>query len=254
MSAVERLFEAVARGELSPAEAAARLPEVELAQLGDAALDLAREARRGRPEAIYGEGKTPDQVARIARRLLEAGQNVIATRISAEAFREVEPLLAGLPLDYAEDARLLRIMPRPVPRRSGLVAVLCAGTTDLPVAREAALTAEFHGSPVELAADVGVAGLHRLLGRSDLLRRARVLVVVAGMEGALPSVVAGLVKAPVIAVPTSVGYGAHLGGVAPLLTMLSSCAPGIAVVNIDNGFGAGYLADAINALGDGVAG
>lgn len=243
------MLEAVARGEATPAQAEHWLRRHQIAELEGATLDLQRECRRGRPEAIFCAGKTPDQVVAIARRLSESGQTVMLTRVT-EAQHTALVEAFGPRLDWNATARFGRLQGTTTPRRGGLVAVLAAGTSDIAVAEEAALTAEALGSPVERAYDVGVAGLHRLLRQADLLVRARVLVVVAGMEGALPSVVSGLAAAPVIAVPTSVGYGANFAGVSALLTMINSCSPGIGVVNIDNGFGAGYLADAINAIGD----
>ena len=214
------------------------------ADLGFAHLDLDRQRRRGVPEVVYGPGKSPEQSAAILERLNAAGQNGCATRVPPEV---AEPLLAALPgAVYHAVARVVTRDIKPLPRRRGRVAVVCAGTTDIPVAEEAALTAERLGSRVDRIYDVGVAGLHRLLRRTEALRAARALVVVAGMEGALPSVVAGLVDRPVIAVPTSVGYGASFGGLAALLAMLTSCASGVTVVNIDNGFGAGVAAGMIN--------
>lgn len=243
------LMEAVARGELNPEAAAQRAAGLLVRDLGYAQVDTHRALRRGRPEAIYCPGKTVEQVVRIARELATAGQNVLMTRLEADQFDAVARELDGPGLEPHRVARLLHLRVREVPRKAGLVGVLCAGTTDIGVAEEAAVTAEALGSPVERLFDCGVAGLHRLLRHRERLEQMRVLVVVAGMEGALPSVVTGLVRAPVIAVPTSVGYGASFGGVAALLGMLNSCAPGIGVVNIDNGYGAGYLADAINELG-----
>ncbi len=214
------------------------------ADLGFARIDLDRQRRRGVPEVVFGPGKSPEQIAAILKRLNAAGQNGCATRVPPEAAVQI---LTALPRAvYHESARMLTRDVRPLPRKRGCVAVVCAGTTDIPVAEEAALTAERLGSRVDRIYDVGVAGLHRLLRRAEALRAARVLVVVAGMEGALPSVVAGLVNRPVIAVPTSVGYGASFGGLAALLAMLTSCASGVTVVNIDNGFGAGVAAAMIN--------
>ncbi|MEQ8822148.1 MAG: nickel pincer cofactor biosynthesis protein LarB [Sumerlaeia bacterium] len=225
-----------------------------LTDLGFAQVDLARVARRGRPEAIFSQGKTPAQVVAIARALAEAGQTALATRTSPEQRDALESALGGT-FDVArhDTARLVVVRAQgaeTAPRKTGTVGIVCAGTTDMPVAEEAAITAETLGSPVVRHFDIGVAGLHRLLRRLEDIRTCRVLVVVAGMEGALPSVVAGLVQAPVIAVPTSVGYGASFQGVAALLGMLNSCSPGISVVNIDNGYGAGYLADVINGVGE----
>lgn len=214
--------------------------------LGFAQVDTHRALRQGFPEVIFGAGKTPRQVTEIARRLLEHNGRVLVTRIEsahARAMRRAFPAAR-----HHETARCLTLERSPLAKRPGTIAVLCAGTSDLPVAEEAAVTADFMGNRVERLFDVGVAGLHRLLGRLDVVQRANVVVVVAGMEGALPSVVAGLVSRPVIAVPTSIGYGASFGGVAALLGMLNSCGSGVTVVNIDNGFGAGYAASQINGL------
>jgi NCAIR mutase (PurE)-related protein len=210
-----------------------------------AELDLDRAARRGYAEAVYCEGKTPEQVALIAAEVGASGVRTLFTRASAAHADAVRSQLPDAAHD--ESARLLAWPAQPPDPSGGRVLVLAAGTADLPVAREAWLVARHLGRPVELVVDVGVAGLQRVLGRLDQLRRARAIVVVAGMDGALPSVVAGLVSAPVVAVPTSVGYGAAFEGLAPLLTMLNSCAPGVAVVNIDNGYGAGHLAAQIAA-------
>lgn len=194
---------------------------------------------------VLAQGKTPEQTAQIARRLAERADRVLVTRADRGCFQAVQAALPGAV--YHETARAITLDRRREPKQPG-VTVLCGGTADLPVAEEAAVTAELIGSAVERVYDVGVAGLHRLLDHLPALRDARALVAVAGMEGALPSVVAGLVAVPVIAVPTSVGYGASFGGIAPLLAMLNACAAGVAVVNIDNGFGAGYLAAVINRL------
>lgn len=214
--------------------------------LGFARLDLDRQRRRGCPETVFCQGKTPEQIGAIFEKFSEFGQRVLGTRATQEQF---EALRERLPeLRYHETARLLTLGQVRTDAPVGAVAICCAGTSDLPVAEEAALTAEFFGARVERLYDVGVAGLHRLLGNEEKLRSVNAVIAVAGMEGALGSVVAGLVSVPVIAVPTSVGYGASFGGIAPLLTMLNSCAEGISVVNIDNGFGAGYLAAQINRL------
>jgi hypothetical protein len=236
----------VRQGLVEP-EAALHLLEPE-GDLGFARVDLDRVRRRGFPEVIFGPGKTPEQTAAIGRRLFEAGQDVFATRVSAE---QAAALKAALPnAVHHETARAVTAdaVPRPAP--VGLVVVVSAGTTDGPVAEEAALTAERLGARVERIFDAGVAGLHRVARHLATLRAARALVVVAGMEGALPSVVGGFVDRPIIAVPTSVGYGASFGGVAALLAMLNSCSPGISVVNIDNGFGAGISAALINRVGE----
>ncbi len=231
---------AVARDELL--EELARLP---FRALGDARVDTHRALRQGAPEVVFGEGKTPDQIVRIARALDESGQSALVTRVSPELARQVREQMPEL--EHLPDGRLLALRRGPrVVRGRGPIALVCAGTADLPVAEEAALVAEFLGNKVERLYDVGVAGLHRLLASLDVLRSASVLIVVAGMEGALPSVVGGLVDAPVVAVPTSVGYGASFNGITALLGMLSSCASNVTVVNIDNGFGAANVASLIN--------
>jgi NCAIR mutase (PurE)-related protein len=208
-------------------------------------LDLGRTARRGYPEAVYCAGKTPEQVGVIAAALGRVPQVTLFTKASKA---HAQAVLAELPDAFHDRAAgLLAWPPEPPNPTGGVVAVLAAGTSDLPVAREAELTATYLGRETELVVDVGVAGLHRVLGQLDLLRRARVVIVAAGMDGALPSVVAGLISAPVVAVPTSVGYGAAFDGLAALLAMLNACAPGVAVVNIDNGYGAGHLAAQISA-------
>jgi NCAIR mutase (PurE)-related protein len=212
---------------------------------GVADLDLGRAERRGYPEAVFCEGKSPDQLRVIATALRESAAATLFTRCSAEHVAVLREVLPAPAVD--EVARLVAWPAQPPAPTGGLVVVACAGTSDLPVAREASLTATHLGRRTELVVDVGVAGLHRVLGRLDLLRSARAIVVVAGMDGALASVVAGLVAAPVVAVPTSVGYGAAFGGLAPLLSMLNACAPGVGVVNIDNGYGAGHLAAQIAA-------
>ncbi len=244
---MRELLEAVQRGDAAPEDALeelARLPFQDT-DSGDGRVDLHRALRQGLPEVIYGPGKTAPQIIEIVRTLQAAGQTALATRVEAEAAGEV---LAALPHgSYVADARILWFGPDEVPPTGlGTIAVVCAGTSDLPVAKEAAEVARRFGNKVELVVDVGVAGLHRLLATTEVLRSARVLIVVAGMEGALPSVVGGLVDKPVIAVPTSVGYGASFGGIAALLGMLNSCASNVAVVNIDNGFGAATVATMIN--------
>ena len=212
--------------------------------LGFARLDTHRAIRRGLPEIIFGSGKTSQQLIRIVTRLKRTGELVLVTRLAPELFEEMHPAVPTLRYDPV--ARLAYEPKRSRRRLHGLVPVVTGGTSDLPVAEEAAVTLELLGSRAVRLYDVGVAGLHRILSQWRVLQRARAIVVVAGMEGALPSVVAGLVRAPVIAVPTSVGYGASFDGLAALLAMLNSCVPGIGVVNIDNGFGAAYLAHVIN--------
>lgn len=242
-SKLRDLLEDLRQGRLSVEEGVARLRSLPFEDLGFAAIDHHRLLRKGFPEVVLGEGKTPEQVAAIAERLAAGSDRLLVTRAGPDAFRRVKQRLPDAV--YHAAARAITLERKPGAKRPGVV-VCCAGTSDLPVAEEAAVTAEIMGSSVERLSDVGVAGIHRLLDRIEALRSANVVVAVAGMEGALPSVVAGLVAAPVIAVPTSVGYGASFGGLAPLLAMLNSCAAGVAVVNIDNGFGAGYLAAIIN--------
>ena len=244
---LHELLEQVARGAVTPEAAAERLGAGAELDLGFSRLDLGRERRCGIPEVIFCSGKTPEQVAAIARRMHEAGVNVFGTRLTPEAWNAVRGALPGEAVYHAE-ARCLTWDVAPLPAGEGRVVVVSAGTADQPVAEEAALTAERMGARVERVFDVGVAGLHRLTRRLETLRAARVLVVVAGMEGALPSVVGGLVASPVVAVPTSVGYGANLGGLTTLLAMLNSCVPGVTAVNIDNGFGAGVAAALINRV------
>jgi NCAIR mutase (PurE)-related protein len=214
--------------------------------LGFAQVDMHRGLRRGFSEVIFGSGKTPEQVVRIAGKLLEHEHRVLVTRASDTQARALHKRYKDTV--YHEIARCLTIDRKPLPKRAGTIAVVCAGTSDLPVADEAAITVDIMGNRVERISDVGVSGVHRLFGRLKSIQSANVIIVVAGMEGALPSVVAGLVARPVIAVPTSIGYGANFGGLAALLGMLNSCASGMTVVNIDNGFGAGYAASQINAL------
>jgi NCAIR mutase (PurE)-related protein len=239
-SEIDALLQAVREGQVSLADARARLAGYGSEDLGFATIDHARALRTGWPEVVFGAGKAPEQVAAIAERIAARGHNVLITRSTPEAFRLVA---ARLPrATHHEGARCITVDVAPVAPLPGRVAIVCAGTSDVPTAEEAAVTAAFQGATVTRIYDVGVAGIHRLLGRAAELREADVVVVVAGMEGALPSVVAGLIAAPVVAVPTSVGYGASFQGLAALLAMLNSCAAGLAVVNIDNGFGAGHLA------------
>jgi len=244
---IRTLLQEVKSGALSVDDAVLKLKMEPFQELGFAKVDHHRGLRQGTAEVIYGAGKTPQQIRDISAALLAGGQQrVLITRMSPEAAEFVKETL---PLDYRELGRVGIIGGIPEPDGDGYVAVATAGTSDLPVAEEAALTAEMLGNRVVRLYDVGVAGLHRLLAHAEELMRARAVVAIAGMEGALASVVGGLVDCPVIAVPTSVGYGASFGGVAALLSMLNSCASGVSVVNIDNGFGAGYLAGMINHLG-----
>ena len=242
--ALRQLMQAVQSGEILPDDACDRLKHLPFEDLGYAKVDHHRSVRIGMPEVIYAAGKTPAQVAGIFASLAASGVNVLATRSTREQFEavlDVEPRAI-----FHDISRCITLRQSLTPERTGVIAVVCAGTSDLPVAEEARVTAELMGNTVELIADVGVAGLHRLLAQRTHLQEAAVLIVCAGMEGALPSVVGGLVAAPVIAVPTSVGYGAAFGGLAALLGMLNSCSPNVSVVNIDNGFGAAYIATLIN--------
>jgi NCAIR mutase (PurE)-related protein len=242
------LLQKVADGELDVAEALSLLPRGAETDLGFARVDTARHRRCGMPEVIFCSGKTPEQVIRIMGALVDAGQHVLATRATRDLYDRVQ---AAYPqARYHEEARAITLVPGdPVPP-CGQIAVVTAGTADLPVAEEACLTAEQMGAKVVRVYDVGVAGLHRLMKHVETLRASNAVVVVAGMEGALPSVVGGLIDRPLIAVPTSIGYGLSLNGLAALLSMLNSCVPGISVVNIDNGFGAGVAAALINRVAE----
>ena len=244
---LKAVLDQVASGEVSPGKAFRLFSEQEK-DIGFARVDTDRLHRRGMPEVIFCPGKTAQQIVEIMKTLRDAGQNAFATRATPEQAAELKKALPNVV--YHELPRAVTLDTVPLPPPVGLVLVVCAGTSDLPVAEEAALTAERAGARVERISDVGVAGLHRLMKHVDRLRQARALVVVAGMEGALPSVVGGLVDKPIIAVPTSVGYGTGMNGIAALLAMLNSCVPGISVVNIDNGFGAGVAAAMINRTGE----
>ncbi len=241
-----KLFEQVRKGTVSPDDAVARLRHMPFEDLGFAKVDHHRALRAGMPEVILGAGKTPAQVAEIFARLAKQGGNVLATRANEKQFAAVKKKVRRV--EYHELARAIVLQRDPVTYGKGIIAVVSAGTSDIPVAEEAVVTAEIMGNEVEHFYDVGVAGIHRLLANREALTKARVVIVCAGMEGALPSVVGGLVGVPVIAVPTSIGYGASFKGIAALLGMLNSCASNVSVVNIDNGFGAGYVASLINRL------
>lgn len=243
---LKALLERVKKGGMSVDTAVAHLRDMPMRNLGHTRIDSHRELRVGYPEVIYGAGKTVKQVQEIFAAMLEGDSNVLATRVSDDMYAAVRTICPKAV--YNPVARTISLVRKTTHRLPTYIAVVTAGTSDIPVAEEAAVTAEVFGNKVERVFDVGVAGIHRLVDRLDLLRKARVLVVVAGMEGALASVVAGLVDKPVVAVPTSVGYGASFGGLAALLGMLTSCAGGVSVVNIDNGFGAGYVASMINRL------
>jgi NCAIR mutase (PurE)-related protein len=249
LASLRALFEAVREGRLDPADAerqaiawAARDP---FEDLGFARVDHHRASRQGFPEVVFGQGKSPDQVAAIAGAIVARGHSLLVTRTDAAAFAAVARVVPGAA--FHEQARVIERRGE-VARGQGVVMVAAAGTSDIPVAEEAAISAEVMGNDVDRLYDVGVAGLHRLLAERDRLLAARVVIAVAGMEGALPSVIGGLVRVPVVAVPTSIGYGASFGGLTALLAMLNSCATGVSVVNIDNGFGAAAIASSINHL------
>ncbi len=243
---LRQLFEKVRSGDVLPDEAVQQLRHMPFEDLGFAKVDHHRVLRAGMPEVIFGQGKTPDQVATIFSRLAHHGTNVLATRATEEQFAAVKREVPSA--EYRNGARAIVLRHDTKIYGKGRIAVVSAGTSDIPVAEEALVTADIMGNDVQHVYDVGVAGIHRLMASRDKLTGARVVIVVAGMEGALPSVVGGLVGAPVIAVPTSVGYGASFQGLAALLGMLNSCASNVTVVNIDNGFGAGYVASIINRL------
>ena len=251
-NSIKGLLEAVQAGQTSVQEAIDRLRRLPFESTGFATIDHHRAIRCGFPEVIYCPGKSIEQIRVIFAKLAEAGGNVLATRASEEAY---EPIGVDFPAaEYHPSARAITLRQTAPAKRTGHIALVAAGTSDLPVAEEARVTAEIMDQPVTTHYDVGVAGLHRLLAQAEALQSANVVVVVAGMEGALASVVGGLVAVPVVAVPTSVGYGASFGGVSALLTMLNSCAAGVSVVNIDNGFGGGYIAAMINRQAAGGAG
>lgn len=242
---IHEILEQVRDGTLSCDDAVLRLKLAPFEDLGYAKVDHHRKLRQGAPEVIYGAGKTPEQVVGIARALLENGSSVLVTRLSPEGAKALDTAVG---CKYDEVSRVATAGKKP-DRLVGKIVVATGGTSDMPVAEEAALTAEALGNAVDRMYDVGVAGLHRLLSGLERIMDARVIVAVAGMEGALASVIGGLADCPVVAVPTSIGYGANFGGLSALLSMLNSCASGVSVVNIDNGFGAGYLAGMINKIG-----
>jgi NCAIR mutase (PurE)-related protein len=243
---LNQLLTGVKKGTVDINDALEQLKDFTVKDLGYATIDTHRELRTGYPEVIYGQGKTPEQVAGIIQFMLTRDNNILATRATAEMYEKVREICPDALFNPV--ARTIAVKKKDIPVPPTYIAVITAGTSDLPVAEEAAVTAEIFGNRVERVVDVGVAGIHRLYNKLDVIRKARVNIVVAGMEGALPSIVGGLVDKPVIAVPTSVGYGASFGGLSALLGMLTSCASGTSVVNIDNGFGAGFLASMINRL------
>jgi NCAIR mutase (PurE)-related protein len=241
-----KMLKEVKSGETSVDSAVSALEAPPLTDLGFAVIDDHRELRVGYPEVIYGEGKTTDQIVKIVTHMNEQNNNILVTRVKADVYHAVKLVIKHA--QYNELGRTISILNQPINESKGYIALVSAGTSDLPVVEEAYVTAKLLGNKVEKIVDVGVAGIHRLFNRLELIRGAKVIIVVAGMEGALASVVAGLVNKPVIAVPTSVGYGANLGGITALLSMVNSCASGVTVVNIDNGFGAAYSASMINHL------
>ncbi len=243
--AIRDLLEAVSRGEITVERALERLKDLPFEHIGVACIDHHRSLRRGLSEVIFGEGKDLADILAIMDRMVEKEENIMVTRLSEEKARKIKEKYPGS--EYHAKSRVLILQRDPVPARGkGTILVISAGTSDIPVAEEAAITARFMGNEVDTIYDLGISGLHRLLGCMDKMERASIIIVVAGMEGALPSVVGGLVDKPVIAVPTSVGYGASFQGIAALLGMLNSCASGVTVVNIDNGFGAGFAASLMN--------
>ena len=244
---LEDLLKRVKLGKTSVNRAISQLKSLPFEDLGYARVDHHRSLRRGFPEVIWGEGKSSNQIVSIMKEMKGKGQNVLITRLDAKKAKDIQNAFPKC--RYYPRSKVLTYLIHPVKSEGkGTILVITAGTTDIPVAEEAVITAQFMGNHVETLYDVGVAGIHRLLSERERLEEARILVVVAGMEGALPSVVGGLVDRPVIAVPTSVGYGTSFGGITALLAMLNSCASGVAVVNIDNGFGAGYMASLINRM------
>lgn len=248
MEKLRLLLERLKAGEVTVDEVLKDLKNLPYADLGFARIDNHRSLRRGVPEVIYCAGKTASQVVEITKHMLKNGSNVMGTRADIKTFNMVREVAEDA--KYYDAARIFAVQREQVRKNKGKIAVVTAGTSDIPVAEEAAVTAELFGNPVERLYDVGVAGIHRLLMNMKVLQQARVIIVVAGMEGALASVVGGLVDKPVVAVPTSIGYGANFQGLSALLAMLNSCAGGISVVNIDNGFGAAYVAHQINRLGE----
>lgn len=241
---IEEILQSHSKGNLSTAEATDKLKNLSYENIGYARVDHSRAVRQGFPEVVFGQGKTKEQIVGIFEKLIARSQNVLITRTTSEVFGEIRNVFTDA--EWHADAKIIRVFRDKTELGTGEIAIVTAGTSDIPVAEEAALTAEAMGNRVKRIWDAGVAGIHRILSEREILQNSRVVIVVAGMEGALPSVVGGLVKVPVIAVPTSIGYGASFGGIAALLGMLNSCASNVTVVNIDNGFGAGFVASLIN--------
>lgn len=243
---LEDILYKVQQGTLSPKKALELLKDYPYQDLAFAKIDHHRELRRGFPEIIFGHGKTPDQIVKISREILKKGNSLLITKVDPSVYRKIKGKLPDV--QFNAQAKVIYSKQKSPAKGKGKISIITAGTSDIPVAEEAAITCEIFGNDVERIYDVGVAGLHRLFGEYDKITGARVIIAIAGMEGALPSVIAGITDKPIIAVPTSVGYGASLKGLAALLAMLNSCPGGVAVVNIDNGFGAAYLASIINHL------
>jgi NCAIR mutase (PurE)-related protein len=243
---IEKLLVQVQKGEVSPKEALKVLKDFPYEDLSFAKIDHHRELRRGFPEVVFGAGKTDSQILKIAQAILKKGSNLLITRVEPKVYKKIKQQIPQVRYNSSAKAIFLK-QHQPSPGK-GRIVIITAGTSDIPVAEEAAVTCEILGNDIDKIYDVGVAGLHRLFGELDTIRNARVIITAAGMEGALPSVVAGITEVPIIAVPTSVGYGTSFNGLAALLAMLNSCPGGLAVVNIDNGFGAGYMASLINHL------
>lgn len=243
-SQLKKVLTKVQNGELSPDEAMKSLKSYPYEDLDYAKIDHHRELRRGFPEIVYGLGKTKEQIANISKTIIKNGSNLLVTRIAQETYADIKEELPQV--EYNDIAKTMTYKQKTPPAGKGKIAIITAGTSDVPVAEEAAVTCDILGNEIEKIYDVGVAGIHRLFGEFDKVKECRVIITAAGMEGALPSVIAGITDIPIIAVPTSVGYGANLNGLTALLAMLNSCPGGVAVVNIDNGFGAAYMASLIN--------
>ena len=243
---LEKVLQQVQKGQLSPKEAVEILKDFPYQDLSFAKIDHHRELRRGYPEVIFGQGKTDDQILKIAKAILKKGSNLLITRVDEKIYGKIKPKIPKI--KYNSLGKTLSLKQKAPPPGKGKIIIITAGTSDIPVAEEAAVTCDILGNEIEKIYDVGVAGLHRLFGEYNKIRTGRVIITVAGMEGALPSVIAGISNVPIIAVPTSVGYGTSFKGLAALLAMLNSCPGGMSVVNIDNGFGAAYMASLINHL------
>lgn len=243
---LEEILEKVHQGKMTPKEAASSLKDYPYQDLAFAKIDHHRELRRGFPEVVFGLGKTEEQIKDISKTIIKNGSNLLVTRVEPDAYENIKKDIREV--DYNSSAKAMFFKVKPPPPGNGKIAIITAGTSDIPVAEEAAITCDMLGNDVEKIYDVGVAGIHRLFGEYEKIKEAKVIIAAAGMEGALPSVIAGITDIPIIAVPTSIGYGASLKGLTALLAMLNSCPGGVAVVNIDNGFGAGYMASLINHL------